>query len=89
MTTKQEKRIAEYARLFRVKPGSKVTLADDFDPAFKAEFLKKKDGAELLRRGVRAAGGLPGAAGRPGHLRRARRACRRSTRPARTGRSGT
>src|SRR4249919_413914 len=50
--TKQEKRFAEYARLFRVKPGSKVTLADDFDPAFKAEFLKKKDGVPLLRRGV-------------------------------------
>jgi PPK2 family polyphosphate:nucleotide phosphotransferase len=52
MSTKQEKRIAEYARLFRVKPGSKVSLADDFDPRFKAEFLKKKDGAPLLRRGV-------------------------------------
>jgi PPK2 family polyphosphate:nucleotide phosphotransferase len=50
--TKQEKRIARYARMFRVKPGSKVTLADDFDPAFKAEFLKKKDGAPALRRGV-------------------------------------
>jgi PPK2 family polyphosphate:nucleotide phosphotransferase len=35
-----------------VKPGSKVTLADDFDPRFKADFLKKKDGAPLLRRGV-------------------------------------
>jgi len=50
--TKQEKRIAEYAELFRVKPGSKVTLADDFDPAFKADFLKKKDGVPLLQRGV-------------------------------------
>ena len=50
--TKQEKRIAEYAGLFRVKPGSKVTLADDFDPAFKADFLKKKDGVPLLQRGV-------------------------------------
>jgi PPK2 family polyphosphate:nucleotide phosphotransferase len=52
MSTKQERRIAEYARLFRVKPGSKVTLADDFDSGFKADFLKKKDGVPLLRRGV-------------------------------------
>jgi polyphosphate kinase 2 (PPK2 family) len=52
MSTQQEQRIDEYARLFRVRPGSKVTLADDFDPGFKADFLKKNDGAPLLRRGV-------------------------------------
>jgi PPK2 family polyphosphate:nucleotide phosphotransferase len=50
--TKQEKRIAEYAPLFRVKPGSKVKLARDFDPAFKADVVRKKEGAELLRRGI-------------------------------------
>src|SRR5689334_10856505 len=52
MATKQEKRIAEYARLFRVKPGSKVNLGRDFDPGFKADVVRKKDGAELLRRGI-------------------------------------
>ena len=52
MTPKQEKRIEEYARLLRVEPGSKVNLGKDFDPAFKADFLKKKDGAPLLRQGV-------------------------------------
>jgi PPK2 family polyphosphate:nucleotide phosphotransferase len=52
MSTKQEKRIAEYARLFRVKPGSKVNLRRDFDPGFKADVVRKKDGAELLRRGI-------------------------------------
>ncbi len=52
MSTKQEKRIAEYAPLFRVKPGSKVDLGRDFDPGFKADVVRKKDGAELLRRGV-------------------------------------
>jgi PPK2 family polyphosphate:nucleotide phosphotransferase len=52
MTTKQEQRIVEYARLFRVKPGSKVKLGRDFDPRFKADIVRKKDGAELLRRGV-------------------------------------
>src|SRR5689334_6706749 len=52
MATKQEKRIAEYAELFRVKPGSKVKLGRDFDPRFKADVVRKKDGAELLRRGI-------------------------------------
>jgi len=52
MSTKQEKRIAEYAELFRVKPGSKVKLGRDFDPRFKADVVRKKDGAELLRRGI-------------------------------------
>jgi PPK2 family polyphosphate:nucleotide phosphotransferase len=52
MATKQEKRIAEYARLFRVKPGSKVNLGRDFDPGFKADVVRKKDGGELLRRGI-------------------------------------
>src|SRR5262245_1228764 len=52
MSTKQEKRIAEYAAMFRVKPGSKVKLSRDFDPAFKADFVRKRDGAELLQRGI-------------------------------------
>jgi len=52
MSTKQEKRIAEYAAMFRVKPGSKVKLGRDFDPAFKADLVRKKEGAELLRRGI-------------------------------------
>ena len=52
MSTKQEKRIAEYAAMFRVKPGSKVKLGRDFDPGFKADVVRKKDGAELLRRGI-------------------------------------
>jgi len=52
MSTQQEKRIAEYAAMFRVKPGSKVKLSRDFDPGFKADFVRKKDGAELLQRGI-------------------------------------
>jgi hypothetical protein len=35
-----------------VKPGSRVRLARDFDPGYKASFLKKKDGAGLLEAGV-------------------------------------
>jgi PPK2 family polyphosphate:nucleotide phosphotransferase len=52
MSTKQEKRFAEYAAMFRVKPGSKVKLSRDFDPGFKADFVRKKDGAGLLQRGI-------------------------------------
>src|SRR5215813_8198239 len=46
------KRIDEFIAPFRVKPGSKVTLAHDFDPAFKAGVDKKKRGVELLETGV-------------------------------------
>ena len=40
--------------LLRVKPGSKVNLARDFDPGYKAGFLKKKDGATVLNAGAPA-----------------------------------
>jgi PPK2 family polyphosphate:nucleotide phosphotransferase len=45
------KRLAELAGRCRVEPGAKVTLAD-LDPADKADFAKKEDGAELLEQGV-------------------------------------
>jgi PPK2 family polyphosphate:nucleotide phosphotransferase len=50
--TDQEKRIAEFVKALRVEPGSKVTLAKDFDPAYKSDFMTKQDGVELLERGV-------------------------------------
>jgi len=46
------KRISRFIEPFRVTPGSSVTLADDFDPAFKAGIEKKKDGASLLNDGI-------------------------------------
>ena len=52
MADEAAKRIAQFIEPLRVKPGSKVALAKDFDPAFKADFVKKKDGLELLQRGV-------------------------------------
>jgi len=45
-------RIADAIKPLRVKSGKKVTLARDFDPRFKAGFVKKKDGAEILQTGV-------------------------------------
>ena len=53
MTGKRQKRAAEFIEPFRVKPGSKVTLGKDFDPAFKAGVKKKKEGVALLKGGVR------------------------------------
>jgi PPK2 family polyphosphate:nucleotide phosphotransferase len=50
--TRQEKRLAEFVRLIRVEPGSSVSLARDFDPSFKAVVKTKKEGEEVLGRGV-------------------------------------
>ena len=52
LTDKRQRRLTEFIELFRVKPGTKVTLANDFDPAFKAGIKKKKEGRELLTEGV-------------------------------------
>ena len=45
-------RIARFIEPFRVAPGSQVTLAKDFDPAFQAGIEKKEDGDELLNEGI-------------------------------------
>jgi PPK2 family polyphosphate:nucleotide phosphotransferase len=52
MAKKQSKRISKFIEPFRVEPGSKVTLAKDFDPAFKAGIAKKKEGVEFLQHGI-------------------------------------
>lgn len=46
-------RMAELIRPLLVTPGTRVTLPGDFDPGYKADFLRKKDGAALLRQGVK------------------------------------
>jgi polyphosphate kinase 2 (PPK2 family) len=45
-------RIADAIKPLRVKPGSSIHLARDFDPRYKAGFVKKKDGAGMLETGV-------------------------------------
>lgn len=53
MTANQRlKRIAKLIEPLRVEPGSKVNLAKDFAPGYKADFLTKNDGLELLRAAV-------------------------------------
>jgi len=48
----RRKRLERFIAPFRVKPGSKVVLSRDFDPAFKAG-VKKREGVALLAEGVR------------------------------------
>jgi PPK2 family polyphosphate:nucleotide phosphotransferase len=48
----QRKRVANFIQPFRVKPGSKVNLEKDFDPAFKAGVKKKQQGVKLLHQNV-------------------------------------
>ena len=52
MVDLRAKDIAEFIEPFRVKPGKRVVLARDFDPAFKAGVRKQERGAELLKEGV-------------------------------------
>src|SRR5271167_5122872 len=53
MADKRQERVADFIKPFRVKPGSEVILAKDFDPAFKGGVKKKKEGIALLAEGVR------------------------------------
>jgi PPK2 family polyphosphate:nucleotide phosphotransferase len=45
-------RIPEFVAPFRVRPGSKVDLAEDFDPASQAGVERKRDGKQLLSEGI-------------------------------------
>ena len=53
LTAKQRQRLADFIAPFLVRPGSKVSLAKDFDPGFKAGLKNKKAGVALLEEGVR------------------------------------
>jgi PPK2 family polyphosphate:nucleotide phosphotransferase len=52
MADVRTKRIAGLIEPLRVAPGSRVKLEKDFDPSYKAGFLKKKHAADLLQHGV-------------------------------------
>src|ERR1035438_4570391 len=43
---------AELIKPLRVKPGAQVTLARDFDPGYKADFLNKKSSESILQQSV-------------------------------------
>jgi PPK2 family polyphosphate:nucleotide phosphotransferase len=44
--------IADFIKPLRLKPGTQVTVAKDFDPRYKANFVNKKAAQPFLRRGV-------------------------------------
>ena len=52
MSDERAKRIAKAIQPLRVPHGRTIHLAKDFDPAYKADLVKRKDGAELLQTGV-------------------------------------
>ena len=52
MADQRAKRIAELIEPLRVAPGRRVTLAKHFDPGYKAGFLDKEQGDELLAHGI-------------------------------------
>ena len=52
MPSDRDERVADFVKPFRVKPGSKVSLGKDFDPAFKSGLGSKKEAKDLLARGI-------------------------------------
>jgi PPK2 family polyphosphate:nucleotide phosphotransferase len=52
MADRKEELIAELIKPLRVKPGSKVDLAKDFDPGYKAGYVKKKDARRIMGNGI-------------------------------------
>ncbi|NYJ03747.1 polyphosphate kinase 2 family protein [Petropleomorpha daqingensis] len=52
MPDQRARRIADAITPLRVEPGRTVRLGKDFDPRYKADFVHKKDGKELLQTGV-------------------------------------
>jgi PPK2 family polyphosphate:nucleotide phosphotransferase len=52
MADNRHKRIAELIEPLRVTPGRRVTLEKHFDPGYKAGFLDKQQGEELLVHGI-------------------------------------
>ena len=52
MADLRPKRIARLIEPLRVEPGRRVTLARHFDPGYKAGFLDREEGTELLEQGV-------------------------------------
>ncbi|MET7394791.1 PPK2 family polyphosphate kinase [Dactylosporangium sp. NPDC005572] len=52
MADQMARRIRDVIAPLRVPPDTRVRLPKDFDPRYKARLARKKDGAEILQRGV-------------------------------------
>jgi Cation transport ATPase (P-type) len=52
VTDERRKRIAAFIAPLRVRPGTAVDLGRDFDPGYRSDVVRKKDGRELLETGI-------------------------------------
>jgi PPK2 family polyphosphate:nucleotide phosphotransferase len=52
MANRTAKQIADFIKPLRLKPGTQVTLAKDFDPGYKGGLVDKEAGQSLLQQGV-------------------------------------
>jgi PPK2 family polyphosphate:nucleotide phosphotransferase len=52
VTDERKQRIATFIEPLRVPPGSTVELGRDFDPGYRSDMVRKKDGGELLETGI-------------------------------------
>src|SRR4051812_16203851 len=52
MTDQRRERIATFIEPLRVRPGTAVNLVRDFDPGYRSDMVRKKDGLELLSTGI-------------------------------------
>lgn len=52
VTEERRRRIADFIEPLRVRPGATVHLGEDFDPGYRSDLLRKKDGRELLQSGI-------------------------------------
>jgi PPK2 family polyphosphate:nucleotide phosphotransferase len=52
VTDRRRQRIATFIEPLRVRPGTTVQLGEDFDPGYRSDMVRKKDGRELMKSGI-------------------------------------
>jgi PPK2 family polyphosphate:nucleotide phosphotransferase len=52
LTKERSERIATLVQSLRVRPGTEVDLGKDFDPGYRSDLVRKKDGQQILQTGI-------------------------------------
>ena len=52
VTDERRHRIATFIEPLQVRPGTTVHLGEDFDPGYRSDMVRKKDGRELMKSGI-------------------------------------
>jgi PPK2 family polyphosphate:nucleotide phosphotransferase len=52
LTKERSERIATLVQSLRVRPGTEVDLGKDFDPGYRSDMVRKKDGQQILQTGI-------------------------------------